>query len=177
MKTKDFIKKIFNLTAIVYTITSAIVVLGALFAGADETGMMKVTDVKTHLFLFLFAFFSGLSISLSRLDKVSSGAKYFVEGGGMTISFLLFVVLPKDGIQFVTACGWVLGFIVVYVLTRVVISIMKYDEKSSSKKVRANAKSTREKAKKTREDALYGKNKKDEAEYTSLFSSNSKDKK
>ena len=56
MTTSAFFKKTFNLTAIVYTITSLIIVLGALFAGADETGMMKVTDVKTHLFLFLFSF-------------------------------------------------------------------------------------------------------------------------
>ncbi len=173
MTTKEFFRKAFNLTAIVYTITSLIIVIGALLAGADETGMMKVTDVKTHLFLFLFSFFSALSITFAKFPKVSS-VKYLVEGGGMTLSFLFFVVLPKANITFTTACGWLLGFIVAYILTRVVISIMKYDEKSTKKRVKANQRATRAKTKKAREDALNGKNKNADQEYTSLFSSDKK---
>lgn len=174
MSTKEFFKKAFNLTAIVYTITSAIIVLGALFAGADESGMMKVTDVKTHLFMFLFAFFSALSIMLSKLKGVASFAKYFVEGGGMSLSFLLFIVIPKDNMNFTKACGWTLGFIIAYVLVRVVISIMVYDEKSTNRKVKESQKASKKKAKKAREDALNGKNKKNAEEYTSLFSSDKK---
>ena len=176
MNTKEFFKRAANLTAVVYTITSAIIVLGALFAGSGGAGMMKVTDVKTHLFLFLFSIFSGMSITLSKHPKVASSAKYFVEGGGMTLSFLLFVVLPKDGMKFAKACGWLFGFIIAYILVRVVISIMVYDEKSTKKNVKTNQKNTRAKAKKVREDAILGKNKKDEVEYTSLFSSDNKNK-
>ena len=175
MGTKNFFRKTFNLMAIVYTIASAIIVIGALMAGADETGMMKVTDVKTHLFLFLFSFFSALSISIAKTPGVSS-VKYLVEGGGMALSFLLFVVLPKANMKFVTAIGWVFGFICAYALTRIVISILVFDESSTKKKVKKNKKAAKEKAKKTREDALYGKSKQPEAEYTSLFSSDKKDK-
>ncbi len=174
MSAKEFFKKAFNLTCIVYTITSAIIILGALFAGADETGLMQVTDVKTHLFLFLFSFFSALSIVLARLKGVASFAKYFVEGGGMALSFLLFVVLPKADMNFIKACGWTFGFIIGYIITRVVISIIAYDEKSQSKKVKASKKADKQKAKKAREDAFNGKTKKTEEEYTSLFSPNKK---
>ena len=170
MTTKEFFKKTFNLTAIVYTIASAIIVLGALLAGADGNGMMKVTDVKTHLFLFLFSFASSLSITISKSEGVPSSAKYFVECGGMTLSFLLFVVLPKDNMKFSTAIGWIFGFICAYVLVRVVISILKYDEKSMSKKV----KTANKKAKKAHNHTPSNKNKKAEEEYTSLFSSNNK---
>ena len=173
MNTKGFFKKALNLTAIVYTITSLVIVLGALFAGADETGMMKVTDVKTHLFLFLFSFVSAISIAVAKLPKLSS-AKYLVEGGGMSLSFLLFVVLPKSNIKFPTACGWLFGFIVAYILVRVVISIMVYDEKSAGKKVKTNQKKSQPKAKKSHEDVSSPKNKKDEVEYTNLFSSDKK---
>lgn len=175
MNTKEFFKKAFNLTAVVYTVTSAIIVLGALLAGADETGMMKVTDVKTHLFLFLFSFFSALSITIARSPKVSS-TKYLIEGGGMTLSFLLFVVLPKSNIKFTTACGWIFGFVIAYALVRIVISILVYDESSTKKNVKSAQKATKAKTQKAREDALLGKNKKEEPQYTSLFSSNDKNK-
>ena len=94
----------------------------------------------------------------------------------MALSFLLFVVLPKANMKFVTAIGWVFGFICAYALTRIVISILVFDESSTKKKVKKNKKAAKEKAKKTREDALYGKSKQSEAEYTSLFSSDKKDK-
>ena len=170
MTTKEFFKKTFNLTAIVYTIASAIIVLGALLAGADGSGMMKVTDVKTHLFLFLFSFASAISNTISNSKSVPSSAKYFVECGGMTLSFLLFVVLPKNNMKFSTAIGWIFGFVCAYVLVRVVISILKYDEKSMSKKVKVANK----KAKKSHNSTPTNKNKKAEEEYTSLFSSNNK---
>lgn len=167
MSTKEFIKKAFNLMAVVYTIASAIIIMGALMAGADETGMMKVTDVKTHLFLFLFSFFSALSILISKMPKISN-VKYFTEGGGMTISFLLFIVLPK-GMKFTTACGWVFGFIIAYVLVKIVISILVYDEKSTKKKVKASKKATKE-GKKPSKASHACKIKPCESEYTSLFS-------
>ena len=173
MSTKEFFKKTFNLMAIVYTVASAIIVLGALMAGADETGLMKVTDVKTHLFLFLFSFFSALGIVIARSPKVSS-VKYLIEGGSMTVSFLLFIVLPKRNMKFTTACGWVLGFIVAYVLVKVIISILVYDEKSGKKKAKANKKPVKENQKKTAA-VSGGKNKPKDAEYTSLFSSDKKD--
>lgn len=173
MNTKNSIKKIFSLMAAIYTVASAIIVLGALMAGADETGLMKVTDVKTHLFLFLFSFFSALSVAFARSPKVSS-VKYLIEGGGMSLSFLLFIVLPKN-MKFTTSCGWLFGFIVAYVLVKVVISILVYDEKSGKKPSKSNKKATKEK--KTNTDAVSRpKTKQKDAEYTSLFSSDKKDK-
>ena len=86
----------------------------------------------------------------------------------------MFVVLPKGNMKFSTACGWLFGFIVAYIIVRVVIAIMVYDEKSTKKNVKKSKKSAKANAKKAREDAISGKNKKDEVEYTNLFSSDKK---
>ena len=176
MTTKEFIKKSLTLTAIIYTIVSAIVVITALFAGADDSGMMRVTDVKTHLFLFAFSIISAIGSSVAHLPIIPNSAKYFIEGGCMTLSFLLFVVLPRPDMTFPKACGWLIGFAIAYVLVRVVIAIIKHDEKSTGKKIKANKKAARKEAKKARTDAISDKSRKSEPEYTNLFTPDSKSK-
>ena len=174
MTTKSFLKKTFTLTPIIYTISTFIIIIISVFNGPDQMGIYQGVDVKTHLFFFAFSLFSAIGITASKIDKIPSYARYFVEGGSMTLGFLLFVVLPRDGMNFTKACGWTFGFAAMYALVRVVIAIIKYDEKSGKKNVKASTKTNRKVTKKTREDALYGKTKKSEPEYTNLFTTDKK---
>lgn len=174
MNIKSFLKKTFTLAPIIYTVATFIIIIISVFNGPDQMGIYQGVDVKTHLFFFAFSLFSAVSVTVAGMDKIPSSAKYFIEGGGMATGFLLFIVLPREDMQLVKACGWTLGFIAAYAIVRVVIAIIRYDEKSGKKKVKENKKTNRKAEKKAREDALYGKTKKSEPEYTNLFSSDKK---
>ena len=174
MNIKSFLKKTLTLTTIIYTVSMLFIVIVTMLGGANQAGEFPPIGVDTHLFFLAFSLFSAISITIAKFEKIPSSAKYFIEGGGMATGFLLFVVLTRDGMQLGKACAWTLGFIAAYAIVRVVIAILRYDEKGCKKKVKENKKTRDKTEKKAREDALYGKTKKSEPEYTNLFSSDKK---
>ena len=151
------------------------IVIVTMLGGANQAGEFPPIGVDTHLFFLAFSLFSAISITVAKFEKIPSSAKYFIEGGGMATGFLLFVVLTRDGMQLGKACAWTLGFIAAYAIARVVIAILRYDEKGGKEKMQKMEKASMTKSKNKpapQKSAKAQKKMKDE-EYVSLFSSKS----
>ena len=188
MNTKEFIKKLLVTGAVIYTAISACaLIISALVMGdsesVTETGGQFI-NITTHLFMLVFAYFSSLSICISKLDSVPSSAKAFIEGFGFIGGFFFFLVLPlKRG--FTGSVMLTVSFAIVYIIVKTLISIITYDEKqgrikpehsknknNSGANKPASTKTAQKTSKPKKEKAEKPKKMKDE-EYTSLFTSKS----
>lgn len=190
MNTKEFIKKLLVTGALIYTgISACALILSALVMGDSESVTQssgQFINITTHLFMLVFAYFASLSICISKLDSIPSSAKPFIEGFGYIGGFFFFLVLPlKRG--FTGSIMLTISFAVVYIIVKVLISIITYDEhQGRTKPVHDKKKKNVSSGKLTATDKPNQKSKtgsekvkaekqkkmKDE-EYTSLFSSKS----
>ena len=189
MNTKEFIKKLLVTGALIFTAISACsLIISALIMGDSESVTEsggQFINIKTHLFMLVFGYFASLAICISKLESIPSPARPFIEGFGYIGGFFFFLVLPlKRG--FTGSIMLTVSFAIIYIIVKVLISIIAYDENqgrtkpthNKKKKGGANKPATVEKSvpsskvKSEKAKAEKPKKMKDE-EYTSLFSSNS----
>ena len=189
MNKKEFAKKLLITGALIYTALSACsLIISALIMGDSDSVTQsggQFINITTHLFMLVFAYFASLGICLSHLESVPSSAKPFIEGFGFIGGFFFFLVLPlKRG--FTGSIMLTVSFALIYIVIRVLISIIAYDEhqgrtkpthnkkkKGGTSKPATAEKSTQSsKPKAEKATAEKPKKMKDE-EYTSLFSSKS----
>lgn len=190
MNTKEFIKKLLVTGALIYTgISACALIVSALVMGDSESVTQssgQFINITTHLFMLVFAYFASLGICISKLDSVPSSAKPFIEGFGYIGGFFFFLVLPlKRG--FTGSVMLTVSFAIIYIIVRVLISIIAYDEhqgrvkpvhdkkkKNSGSGKPAAAEKPIQKSKPNSEKVKAQKPKKmKDEEYTSLFSSKS----
>lgn len=180
MNKKEFAKGVFIKGALLYTLVSAcILIISALVTGdsgqVTETGG-QFLKISTHLFLLIYAYIASLASNICKIEKIPYSAKLFIHAAGYIGGFFFFFVLPLNR-GFSGSVMLTLGFAAAYVIVRVLISIITYDEKGakqnasdkSSKKSStvSNSNSSAKVTKKSKPAKM-----KDE-EYTSLFSSKS----
>lgn len=176
MNKKEFAKGVLITGALLYTFLSAcILIISALVMGnsgqVTEIGG-QFLKISTHLFLLAYAYIASLASNICKIEKIPYSAKLFIHAAGYICGFFFFFVLPLKR-NFSGSVMLTLGFAVAYVIVRVLISIITYDEKgakqnastkSSKKNDSASKNKTAQASKKSRPGKM-----KDE-EYTNLFS-------
>ena len=194
MTTKEFMKKLLVTGALIYTAISACsLIISALIMGDSESVTEaggQFINLTTHIFMLVFAYFASLGVCISSLESVPSSAKPFIEGFGYIGGFFFFLVLPlKRG--FTGSIMLTVSFALVYIIVKVLIGIITYDENQGRTKPvhnkkkkgganRPSVKSAKPEAEKAKIDKVKPEKvktvkpqKMKDEEYTSLFTSNS----